>query len=201
MAKHQGKSSLIIIITAAVIGGLVFWRLKPQSIPIQAIAEAEITPNPEQTWLANSSDGKINLEMKQKKNGSTITWTLTAKQGEEAANTIWWQTLPADTTISIPLNTVSPDNKYMFLKQTGPDKNRYLVLATSGKPLKSGAQTVEFAELFEAKHPEYKISEVTGWGGMNLIVLNTDKATGGIGPSFWFDLSGKSFIQLSNRFE
>ena len=143
---------------------------------IQAIAEP--SPSPEQTLAGISSDGKINLEMKQEKGASAITWTLTAKQGEEAASTIWWQTLAAETTISIPLNTVSPDNKYMFLKQTGPDKTRYLVLTTSGKPLKSGAQTVEFAELFEAKYPEYKITEATGWGGMNLIVFNTDKAKG-----------------------
>ena len=201
MAKHQGKSSLLLVISLAVVGGLIFWELKPQPIPIQAIAEAEITPNPEQTLFANSSDGKINLEMKQQKNTDTITWTLTAKKDEEAANTIWWQTLAADNMISIPFNTVSPDNKYMFLKQSGPDKNRYLVLTTSGKSLNSGAQTVEFAELFETKHPEYIITEVTGWGGMNLIVFNTDKVTGGIGPSFWFDLSGKSFILLSNRFE
>ena len=60
--------------------------------------------------------------------------------------------------------------------------------------------TIEFAELFESKYPEYKITAVTGWGGLNLIVINTDKIDGGTGPSFWFDLSGHSFIRLSNRF-
>ncbi|MCX6816721.1 MAG: hypothetical protein NTZ93_02570 [Candidatus Beckwithbacteria bacterium] len=199
MVKPQAKSSLLIIICVAVIGGLMFWRLNPQSIPIKVITEP--SPGPVLNLSANSSDGKIYLEMKQKKEANTITWTMTAKQGEETAKTIWWQTLPADTTISIPLNSVSPDNKYMFLKQTGPDKTRYIVLTTSGKPLGSGSQTVEFAELFELKHPEYIITEVTGWGGTNLIVFNTDKIAGVIGPSFWFDLSGKSFIQLSHRFD
>lgn len=201
MVKHQGKSALLLVISLAVVGGLMFWQLKPQPVPIKAITEPSPSPNPEQIIFANSSDGKINLEMKQEKGASAITWTLTARQGEEAAKTIWWQSLPNETTISIPFNTVSPDNKYMFLKLAGPDKIRYFVLTTSGKPLVSGAQTVEFSELFEAKYPEYIISEVTGWGGTNLIVFNTDKVSGGIGPSFWFDLSGKSFIQLSNRFE
>lgn len=201
MAKHQGKSSLLLVIGLSVVGGLMFWQFKPQPVPIKTITEPNPSPNPEQILYANSSDGKINLEMKPEKGANTTTWTLTARQGEEAAKTIWWQTLPAETMISIPFNTVSPDNKYMFLKQAGPDKNRYLVLTTSGKPLSSGAQTVEFVELFEAKHPEYIITEATGWGGINLIVFNTDKAGGGAGPSFWFDVSGKSFIQLANRFE
>ena len=201
MAKHQVKSSLWLIISVAVVAGLMFWRLRPnpQPIPIKVITEA--SPSPEPTLSANSSDGEITLEMNQTKGADTITWTLTASEAQEVAKKIWWQTLPKDTTISIPFNTVSPDNKYLFLKQARPDKTRYLVLTVSGEPMIPETQTVEFAELFESKYPDYKITEVTGWGGINLIVFNTDKIAGGIGPSFWFDLSGRSFILLSNRFE
>lgn len=199
MAKPQGKSSLWLVISVAVVGGLMFWRPNSQLPPIKVITEASPSPGP--TLFATSSDGEITLEMNQTKSTDTITWTLTASEAQEAVKKIWWQTLPKDTTISIPFNTVSPDNKYLFLKQAGPDKTRYLVLTVSGEPMIPESQTVEFAESFESEYPDYKITEVTGWGGINLIVFNTDKIEGGIGPSFWFDVGGKSFIQLSNRFE
>ena len=199
MVKRRSKSLLPIIIAVAVIGGLLFWRQSPQPATINVIAEA--SPSPESIQTAESSDGKITLTMSRKRETDTATWTLTAGQAGAAAKTIWWEVLPYDTTMSIPFNAVSPDNKYLFLKQDQSDKTRYLVLTTSREPLSQDAPTIEFAELFEAKYPEYKITAVTGWGGLNLIVFNTDKIDGGTGPSFWFDLSGHSFIRLSNRFD
>ncbi len=199
MAKPQVKSPLWLVIGLAIVSGLVFWWSRAEPVPIQVLTEA--SPSPEPTLFANSSDGEIDLEMNQTKSADTITWTLTASEAQEAAKNIWWQTLPQDTTISIPFNTVSPDNKYLFLKQTEPDKTSYLVLTVSGEPIISETQTIEFAELFESEYPEYIITEVTGWGGINLIVFNTDKAEGGIGPSFWYDVASRSFIRLSNRFE
>jgi len=199
MAKHQDKLSLWLVIGLAIVAGLVFWWPKPESEPIQVLTEA--SPSPEPILSAISADGEVILKMKQAKETETITWTLTANQVEEVAKTIWWQVLSQDTTMSIPFNTVSPDNKYLFLKQTGPDKIGYLVLTVSGEPIIPEIQTIEFAELFELEYPEYKITEVTGWGGIDLIVFNTDKVEGGIGPSFWYDVASRSFIRLSNRFE
>ena len=198
MVKRRSKSLLPVIFAVAVIGGLLFWRQSPQPTTIDVIAEA--SPSPESVQTAESSDGKIALEMNGKKGTETTTWSLTARQAGAAAKRIWSEALPHDTTMSIPVNAVSPDNKFLFLKQDGSDKPRYLVLTTSGEPLTQESPTIEFAELFESKYPEYKITAVTGWGGLNLIVINTDKIDGGTGPSFWFDLSGHSFIRLSNRF-
>jgi len=198
MVKRRSKSLLPVIFAVAVIGGLLFWRQSPQPTTIDVIAEA--SPSPESVQTAESSDGKIALVMSRKKGADTATWTLTAGQAGAATKTTWWEVLPFDTTMSIPVNAVSPDNKFLFLKQDGSDKPRYLVLTTSGEPLTQESPTIEFAELFESKYPEYKITAVTGWGGLNLIVINTDKIDGGTGPSFWFDLSGHSFIRLSNRF-
>jgi len=199
MAKHQDKSSLWLVIGLAIVGGLVFWWPRPELVPIQVLIEA--SPSQEPILSAISADGEVVLKMKQAKETETTTWTLTVNQAEEVAKTIWWQALPQDTTMSIPFNTVSPDNKYLFLKQTGPDKTGYLVLTVSGEPIIPETQTIEFAKKFESEHSEYVITEVTGWGGINLIVFNTDKVEGGIGPSFWYEIPSRSFIRLSNRFE
>ena len=198
MDKRRFKSLLFFLMAAGAIGTLMFWRQSPQPAEIKVLAEP--SPSPKLVLNGQSADGKITLALKQNQGADTTSWTLTAGQAKEKPKTIWRADLPDDTAVSIPFNTVSPDNKYLFLKQKGPDKTRYLVLTANGALLTKDAQTVEFSELFETKYPEFKITEATGWGGINLIVFNTDKIAGGAGPSFWFDLSGQSFILLSNRF-
>lgn len=198
MVKRRAKSLLPLIIAAAVIGALILWRPTAQPAKIEQMALP--SPSPSLVQTAQAADGKISLELNQKQGTGTTTWSLTAGQDGAGAKKIWSAILPSDTTVSIPFNAVSPDNKYLFLKQAGPDKTGYLALTTSGAPLSPDFETIEFGERFEEKYPEYKITAVTGWGGLNLIVFNTDKIDGGTGPSFWFDLSGHSFIRLSNRF-
>ena len=195
MDKRRSEA-LRLLILAVVIGGIWFWRQTPQPASVNQVAE----PSPVPDLTGQSPDGKISLTLKQQPGAETITWTLTASQAGAAAKTIWWQTLPTGTTLSLPLNTVSPDNQYLFLQQNWADGDRYLVLTTTGLPLGKESQSVEFAKAFSAKYPEFKITAVTGWGGVNLIVINTDKISGGVGPSFWFDVPSQSFIQLSNRF-
>ena len=55
-------------------------------------------------------------------------------------------------------------------------------------------------ELFAQKYADYKITDVTGWAAPTLLVVNTDKLDGTVGPSFWFDVASLSFTRLSTRF-
>src|SRR3989304_821217 len=123
MVNRPSKSLLPVMIALAAIGALVFWRQAPQPATIEGIAEA--SPNPESGQTGESSDGKIALEMSGKKAAEPPPWPLTAGQTGSPAKRIWSAALPHDTTMSIPFNAVSPDNKYLFLKQVGPDKTRY----------------------------------------------------------------------------
>jgi hypothetical protein len=201
MAKHQGKLSLWLVIGLAVVGGLIFFWPKPQTVPIQEITEVSPNPSPAPILTASSADGEIELKMSQTKKTEAITWTLRVIRNKDEIRRIFWQTMPVDSTLSIPFNSVSPDNKYLFLKQGGSDKTRYIVMTITGEPILFETQTIEFAEKFETDYPEFVITEVTGWGGIDLIVFNTDKAEGGVGPSFWYEIPTRSFIQLFDRFE
>jgi hypothetical protein len=86
------------------------------------------------------------------------------------------------------------------LKETNSAQTSYFVLTTSGAPVTKDAQTLDILSLFTAKYPNYTITDATGWAGPTLVVINTNKSDGGIGPSFWFDAGSQSFIQLSTRF-
>jgi len=152
--------------------------------------------------MVGSPDGKLSLKMREEKGETDTTYSfmiMDLVKGSEKE--IFWKKVPLGTTLSIPLNTFSPDDKYIFLKETGEGGIGYLLLSASGTPLDKDALTLEISGLFLDKYPDYIITDVTGWGGVNLIVINTDKSDGGTGPSFWFDVSSHSFIQLSTRFD
>ena len=161
-------------------------------------ANAEV---PRETSVG-SPDGKWALKMREEE-GETgvayIFWLLNLADGSQKE--IFRKTVTLGSALSIPLNTFSPDDKYIFLKETGEGGIGYFLLSASGTPLDKDALTLEISGLFADKYPDYIITDVTGWGGVNLIVINTDKSDGGTGPSFWFDVSSHSFIQLSTRFD
>jgi hypothetical protein len=148
-----------------------------------------------------SPDGKWALKMSEEKGENDTTyifWILNLVKSSQKE--IFRKTVPSGSALTIPQNTFSPDDKYVFIKENSAGDVHYLVLSASGAPLAKGIPTMEISGLFAAKYPDYKITDVTGWGGQSLIVINTDKNDGGQGPSFWFDVGSGSFIQLGTRF-
>lgn len=191
MAKPRPSPLLPIFISALILAGVIIWGSGQQPAQVQVISE----PSPETATTGQSADGKILLSLSQKPAQDKIFWRLTANQ-----KTIWSETRPAGVEFSLPGNSVSPDNRYLFFQETMPGKTLYWVLSSDGTPLTKDDRAVEFTGLFAPQHSDLKITEATGWAAPNLIIINTDKADASQGPSFWFDLSSQSFIQLTNRF-
>lgn len=180
MDNHRSK--IIILVCFLISAVSVYFILSSrQESKITYAPPIAIADSPKLTDI-KSPDGKDTLNVKEEKNKENITYTFTTSKQ------IFTKTVPTGTVISVPFNTFSPDNKYIFLQEG----NTYFV------PLKD--EILDINALFLEKHPEYKITDVTGWGGMTLIVVNTDKVSGGQGPSFWFDVTNQSFIRLSTRF-
>jgi len=130
--------------------------------------------------------------MKESKTQDNTTYSFLTTNSDGTQKEVFTKIVPSTSTLSIPANTFSPDDKYIFLKEDDSGLVDYFVVTPSG--------TLDISSLFAAKYPNYKITDVTGWGGMTLIVVNVNNSDGSIGPSFWFNVSGKSFIQLSDRF-
>lgn len=143
----------------------------------------------------DSPDGKLTLSMKMEKgNGGTVySFSVSGKE-------IFVKTVNPSTTISIPYNTWDPNGKYIFLKENSNVGTSFFVLSTGTPSLEQNDQTANITKLFAEKYPDLKIGDVTGWGGVNLVVINSIKGDGSKGPSFWFEMPSHSFIQLSMRF-
>lgn len=203
MDKHHFRNIILILLLIALIAGAVAFFADGERAKIAEIPkfEATKTPSPAQTTLVVAPDGKKTLSMRTDKrtDGVTQTFSMSSK-GENVFSSVYSKTMAGEPAISIPFNTFSPDDKYFFLKETVGGTQNYFVLASSGSPVATDSQTLNVSEFFAKKLPDYTLTEVTGWAAPTLLVVNTDKKDGTQGPSFWFDLSTKSFILLSNRF-
>lgn len=207
MEKRRNIFFLIfILIATALSAGLVFWssfRIK-ESTPISESFAAGTTTQLTETQTNEevlSPNGKMTLTAKNVRKADITTQTfITSTEADKNPVQIYSADSGSDRVISIPFNTFSPDNKHIFLKVGTSEKPKYLVLRTDGKNIKGEEKTVEITGLFYEKYPEFKITDVTGWGDIGLVVVNSDYLDGKTGPSFWFDLSNFGFIRLSTKF-
>lgn len=167
-------TKLIIIILSAM--GIVYFSLRPSSpqLPTPPLVK---TSSP---TIVESPDGKARLTMKKTISNSLVNYTFSIDKP------IFSKTIASTNTISIPHNTWSPDNKYIFLKENLGKETNYNVLSVSGKEL------INVSGLFRQKYPDLKLVEITGWVAPTLLVLNTQKS------SFWFNVTNRSFILLSS---
>ncbi|KKQ84686.1 MAG: hypothetical protein UT08_C0015G0022 [Candidatus Woesebacteria bacterium GW2011_GWB1_38_8] len=207
MEKRRSKLFLTFILTGTfLLAGLVFsgsLRVQKGSPQPESFASTEMPVDEKETTVdVISPNEKATLTMKGlKKADGTLkqTFFISLDLAKESIEIYAHESNPSYQTL-IPYNTFSPDNKYIFLKIEDPERAQYIVVRTDGKNIKGEEKSVEITSLFYEKYEEFVITDVTGWGGYSLIVVNTNYKDGKIGPSFWFDLSNFSFIQLSNRF-
>lgn len=146
-------------------------------------------------------DGSMTLIVENKRSGEdTINQKFSIMSEDDQTVEIYSFDSLKDQLVSVPYNTFSPDNKFIFLKTITPSGNEYIVMRTDGKFILEESKTVAVIESFNQKFQNLVVTDVTGWGGKNLIVVNTDLKEQGVGPSFWFDVSNLSFIRLASRF-
>ncbi len=99
--------------------------------------------------------------------------------------------------LSIPFNTWSPDNKYLFIQK---NENGALVFKASGESITSDQTFFDVGDIFKDKVKNVVPKVVTGWASLTLLIVNTVKEDHTKGPSYWFEVPSQAIIQLSSQF-
>jgi len=192
-----GRKALLVLALVVIVALLVFnIYLGKTKSPSSPISQTVIPPaEASQATSVDSPDGKLTLLMKTVKRRSEVSYSFSVSGGE-----IFAKTVSPVVSFSIPLNTWSPNGKYVFLKESGSTGVSFFALSASVSSSDQNDRTANITDLFVRKYPDLKITDATGWGGVALIVFNTTKSDGSLGPSFWFEMPSHSFIQLSTHF-
>lgn len=204
--KRELETLLIIIFASFV--GIFFVYQKNQNkqffiaAPVPDYVKNTATPIPTttpypviQTATEKSSDGTMLVTMEAESNRDmtkTYTFFLTST-ADNVRLQFFSKTILEGNSFSLPFNTFSPKNKYLFIVEKNQDKTHYLVFNSTGKPFTDGQAYLDIAPLFEEHSPNLTLNNVTGWASETLLILQTS------GPSFWFELPNH-FIQLSTKF-
>lgn len=166
--------------------------------PISTLSPIPLTKTSSQI----SPDGTRIIKLTATTNKDTsVTYTfITSDSTNQNQQSIYATTLPNTESISIPFNTWSPDDKYVFIEHNMTNGSEALVMKADGKPIAEGEQYFNVTTLFTAKNTRDVYQETTGWASETLLIINTTGQDGSKSSSYWFEVPSKAIIQLSTEF-
>lgn len=191
----------LVIIGAAGVFALRSPRTSAPDLPIQAAVFPTPEPTPPSVTSIVAPNGEMILKVREETIEGEVRKTFSIFVEESGLQRVIYSEFPPEgSSLDVPYNTFSPDNRYFFLEESGPEGTSYLVFSTAGEDLTQDSENLEVGSLFRERFEDYIVTDITGWGGENLLVVNTDTVNGTEGPSFWFEVPTHAFIRLSNRF-
>lgn len=196
--KHFPLKIIILLVVLA-FGGvllLVGYRKavslnQPNPALIKPIAPTPAIQNSE----VHSADGEMNLVMQkqEQKDGSVVYSFFTSDVSGKNKKILFEKTVKTDVSITIPKNSWSPDNKYVFLRENKLNSFDFLVFKASGENFSNGEKYIDIMPRFIDSKIKHEMQDVTGWDSPTLLHVVTS------GPSYWFDITTKAFLQLARR--
>ena len=179
----------------------------PTITPIPTLKVQAVTVSPKPTTPANnpvvattsqiSSDGTktVVVTTTQNKDGNQ-TYLVSVNNGP----TIYSETLPAGSSITIPFNTWSVDNTYFFLQKNSESQTHIMVFNANGQPFANGQAYLDLTGVFAQDEPNAGFWEASGWAADNLIIILTKNSDGTEGTSYWFGVPDESVTPLATQF-
>lgn len=155
-----------------------------------------IAPTPEiQNTEVHSPDGEMNLIMQaQKQSDGSATYSFIASDiAGKNKKVLFEKTVASGNSMEIPHNSGSPDNKYVFLRENKTDSFDIFVFKASAENFSNGEKYIDVMPRFAESKIKYVIKDITGWDSPTLLHVVTS------GPSYWFDITTRAFLQLVRR--
>jgi len=148
-----------------------------------------------------SPDGTKLLTMTRVANQNTTkTYTFTTS-GLDSSNQhqIYSVTYGVDS-MTIPFNTWSPDDNYVFINHLSSVGNEALVFKADGTPISSTDNFFNATQIFSSKITDNLYMETTGWASPTLLIINSKKQDGTKSTSYWLEIPSKAVIPLASQF-
>lgn len=190
----------LLLVSVVGIGYLVLGP--PKTAPDQSSSPAPLPPakaaGPSQTGEVLSVDGNQKLIMKKASlpdGSSDYVFYVADNSGQRL---LFTKPVGPAGSLTLPPNSWSPDNKYLFLVETLDGSTLYLVFKASGEKFADGQAYLEVSSLFAKNKTGYQIKDVTGWDSSNLMHVLTVTEQKANGPKYWFDVDSRVFLQLAS---
>lgn len=170
-------------------------------IPVTVTPEPTQEPVGLQVFIMDSPDGNKALILEKQEDKGRFTDSLFVTEKPYKERQLIFKNEEQDTrNFEIPFNTWSPNTRYVFLKEKTKLGDNYLAFQSNGNLFPNDMPFISVSDLFKEKVEGYLIEEVTGWGDMTTLIINTKSLEGDAKKSFWFDAMTLSFSPLGTYF-
>jgi len=195
------KYSIFVIIIFIIASFFIFnYQKKEISQPKNNLSQPQELINQPQKSEVHSSDGIMTLimQIKQQNDQSQIysffVANITGKDKNERL--LFTKTIGPKGEMFILLNSWSPDNKHLYLKEKSENGQlNFLVLKASGESFTNGKQYLDIGAILKQKKTESFLYDITGWvSPIFLNVITTDENATKKGPSYWFNVNSGTFL-------
>lgn len=155
------------------------------------------TPTTQNTDV-HSPDGTMKVILRAKEENSMMTYSFFVDDilGKNE-KFIFTKNVNPNIKMAVPLNSWSPDNKYLFLIENKNGTINALIFKASTESFANNQQYLDIESLFAQHKNKHYVTDVTGWASPTLLYVTTASLEDNKkGPTFWFDMDSKTFIQL-----
>ncbi len=160
-----------------------------------------IVSKPIENEHMDSPDGEKTLSMDRQPIGDNAAYSFfTSENPDLSKRLIFTKEMPANEMMSIPYNAWTPDNEYVFLKESTENQNNYYVVHNQGNTFSDGSLYIDIQTKFKDQIADFTIVDVTGWAAPNLLIVNAQNNQEDTLVSFWFDMPSQTFIRLGTYF-
>lgn len=159
------------------------------------------TPTPKiESNEVHSEDGtlKVSLDLYTQQNKLPVVYIYTSDVLGANKKLLFSKSLEAGENISLPPNSWSPDNNFLFISDWKSNNPGALVFKASGEQFANGEPYLDISSLFAQQKRAITIRDITGWDSPTLIHVQTWEDPSTKGPNFWFDVESKAFLQLAS---
>jgi hypothetical protein len=166
----------------------------------ESIVVPSVTPtqSPPAVVEASSIEGKMKLIMRTiPKEDGLFSYTFFVFDGEREYS-IFTKDAKKNAFV-VPSNSWSPDGSFVFIIDTSSLHEQVLVFNASGETFGEEEKYLNVTELFTSSNQQQIFDTATGWDSRGLLHLRTQNPDGTKGPSYWFDVDSRTFIQLAAR--
>ncbi len=141
---------------------------------------------------------KVTMTVTTRASDKTYTFTTTNEDGSNSVQ-IYSVNLPTDENMSIPFNTFSPDDKYLFIDHVSSNNTEPLVFRADGQQVGDNSQYFNVKDIFTARTTGNTYDTTTGWASETLLIVNS-KTPNSNTQSYWVEIPSKAVIPLSTEF-
>jgi len=210
----------VFLLIVALCGGVLFGlSMKPKNTPTTynfptipvptPFASPEPSPLPtpattqtdETSWTTPNGASTLVMKTLIQPSGQKMYSFYVSTATEPERHLIFTRTVQSPVRMFIPFNSWSPDNKHFFVQEDDGTEMKTFVFRASGETFKDGEQVIDVNKEFAQKNTDYLLKETTGWAAPTLLIINSKKANGEDGPSYWLDINTRKLIRLSTSFQ